>query len=65
MGIFLESTCKGQFSCIYDGLYFRSTFECQIAHDYALEYFDVMCGINGMSISMRMTSYVFFAKNCW
>ena len=52
MGIYFESMCKGQFSCIYKGLNFRRTFECQIVHEYALEYFDVMCGINGMSNSM-------------
>ena len=52
MGIYFGSTSKGQFSCITMGLHFRSTFECQIAHDYALEYFDVVCGKKGMSNSM-------------
>ena len=52
MGIYFGSTSKGQFSYITMGLHFRSTFECQIVHEYALEYFDVVCGINGMSNSM-------------
>ena len=52
MGIYFERTCKGQLSCLYEGLHFRSTFECQIVHEYALKYFDVVYGIIGMSNSM-------------
>ena len=60
MGIYFQSTCNGQFSSIYEGFYFRSTFERQIVHDYALEYFDAMCGIEGMSNSMRRDKLCFF-----